>query len=80
MLAIPNPQPERPPMQLLEDISSFLVSAAISVSSVVLLLLVLWAVGVPTLMGISHQKTVLLIGVLAAVAILVGVLGALLRG
>ena len=80
MLAIPNPQPLRPPLPVLDEVASFLVNAAISVSWVVVLLLVLWAVGVPTLMGISRQKTVLVIGVLAVVAIIAGVLGVLFRG
>lgn len=80
MLAIPNPQPTRPPLPFLDDLSSFLLGTAFVVSGAVLLLLVLWATGVLRQFGMSAQTAILVIGVLTVVAIIVGVLGVVFRG
>ena len=80
MLAIPNPEPVRPPLQLLDDASSFLIGSAIVGAVLVIVLIVLAGIGVLRRFGISAQRSVVLIGGLALVTIVVGLLGVFLRG
>ena len=80
MLAIPNPEPVRPPLQLLDDASSFLIGSAIVGAVLVIVLIVLAGIGVLRRFGISAQRSVVLIGGLGLVTIVVGLLGVFLRG
>ncbi|HAQ9610375.1 TPA: hypothetical protein IYE65_002926 [Enterococcus faecium] len=80
MLAIPNPQPTRPPLPFLDDVASFLIGATYVGAGVVLVLLVLWGTGVLRRAGLSAQKSLTLIGGLTVVVVVVGVLGVLIRG
>lgn len=80
MLAIPNPEPTRPPLPFLDDVSSSLIFAAYVGVALVLVLLVLWGTGVLRRAGLSAQQSLTLTGALTAVVVVVGVLGVLLRG
>jgi len=80
MLAIPNPQPVRPPLPLLDNASSFLIGSAIVGAVLVIVLIALAGIGVLRRFGISAQRSVMLIGGLGLVTIVVGLLGVFLRG
>ena len=80
MLAIPNPQPVRPPLPLLDNASSFLIGSAIVGAVLVIVLIALAGIGVLRRFGISAQRSVVLIGALGLVTIVVGLLGVFLRG
>jgi len=80
VLAIPNPEPTRPPLPFLDDVSSFLIIAAYVGVALVLVLLVLWGTGVLHRAGLSAQQSLTLTGALTAVVVVVGVLGVLLHG
>ena len=80
MLAIPDPQPMRPPLPFFDDLATFFTGTAVVAGVLAVVLLVLAAIGVLRRVGVSAQQSVIVIGVAVLIAVVTALLAVWLHG